>query len=53
MSVKKEKKETKHKWQAQVQQIFGIPVWVTEPYSFSDKEKRFIKKIMNLNRKNP
>ena len=45
MSVKKEKKETKHKWQAQVQQIFGIPVWVTEPYSFSDKEKRFIKKI--------
>jgi uncharacterized protein (TIGR02466 family) len=47
MSVKKEKKEPKQpetKWEAQVQGIFGTPVWVTEPYPFSAKEKRFIKK---------
>tara|TARA_R110002020_G_scaffold69972_2_gene181785 strand:- start:1353 stop:2057 length:705 start_codon:yes stop_codon:yes gene_type:complete len=33
------------KWEAQVQGIFGIPIWVTEAYSFSAKEKRFIKKF--------
>lgn len=48
MSVKQEKKEPKQpetKWEAQIQQIFGVPIWVTEPYSFSAKEKRFIKKF--------
>ena len=30
-----------------VNQVFGIPIWATDPYEFSDEEKRHLKKFYN------
>jgi len=37
----------KEKTNVIVNQVFGIPVWVTDPYEFSDEEKRHLKNFFS------